>query len=564
MLITFVTSIHQAKAKNIQMKKLWLVILFFPALHYAFAQSKKAKAKADKVTTANIQTHIQYLASDKLEGRRAGTPGEELAMQYISSMFEKYKLDAKGDSGYMQSFPVSEGKSFNSPDNKFIVNGEKLEPKTDYYPLAFSANDSAKASVSPLLREEHQVWFWNVADLIDDNKKNPHFDIMNAVKTEAKKDAQKGAKALIIYNSSTTIDNILFDKTDSSDAVSIPVVYLTETGLQKYFADPTNIYDINLNTHLAVDNRTAHNVIGYLNFNAPNTVVIGAHYDHLGYGEDANSLDGQGQIHNGADDNASGTAALIELARLLYNTKDRNNNYLFIAFSGEELGLLGSKYWLQHPTVNVNMNYMINMDMIGRYDSSRKLTIGGYGTSSTWNEVFQYTTDKNLVLNFDSSGSGPSDHAAFYHDSVPVLFFFTNSEPDYHKATDDADKINYKSETEIVDYILKVIDSTNNKGKLDFIATRDKEARDMHLPVTLGIMPDYAYSGSGLRVDAVSKDKTAERIGLKAGDILLQLGDYKFTDIYSYMDALQHFNKGDKTTLKFTRDGKPMSLDVQF
>lgn len=546
------------------MKKLWLIVCFVPAINYAQAQSKKAKAKSDKTITANIQTHIQYLASDKLEGRRAGTAGEALAMNYISKMFQKYKLDAKGDSGFIQSFPISGGKGYKSPDNYFSVNGQKLEPETDYYPLAFSANISAKGSVSPLLRESKEIWFWNVTDILDDNKKNPHFDMMSAVKSEAKKDAGKGAKALIIYNSSSVADNILFDKNDSSDALTIPVIYLTESGVQKYFVDPTNIYDLDLNVNLAVDNRVAHNVIGYLNFNAPTTIVIGAHYDHLGYGEDGNSLDGQGQIHNGADDNASGTAGLIELARLLYNTKDRNNNYLFIAFSGEELGLLGSKYWLQHPTANLNMNYMINMDMIGRYDSARKLSIGGYGTSPVWSEILQTATDKNLVVKFDSSGSGPSDHSAFYRDSVPVLFFFTNSHPDYHKATDEADKINYKSETEIIDYVTKIIDATNNKGKLEFLKTRDAEARSMNLPVTLGVIPDYAFSGSGLRIDGVSKGKTAERIGLKAGDVLLQLGDYKFVDIQTYMQALQRFKKGDKTTLQISRAGKNMSFDVQF
>jgi hypothetical protein len=546
------------------MKKHLLLIFFIPCTIGVFAQSKRAKAKSDKIITANIQTHIQYLASDKLEGRRAGTPGEALAMEYISSMFQKYKLMPKGDSGFIQSFPIADGKTFNSPDNIFTVNGKKLEPNTDYYPLSFSANASASGSVSPMLREENEIWFWNVSDIVEDNAKNPHFDIMSAVKTEAENDAKKGAKALIIYNSSSSADNILFDKKDSSAAVAIPVVYLTETGVQKYFSDPTNTFDVNLNVDLKIDDRIAHNVIGYLNFNAPNTVVIGAHYDHLGYGEDANSLDGEGQIHNGADDNASGTAALIELARLLYNTKDRNNNYLFIAFSGEELGLLGSKYWLEHPTANVNMNYMINMDMIGRYDSSKKLTIGGYGTSPAWSEVFQTATDPNLVIHFDSSGSGPSDHSAFYRDSVPVLFFFTNSHPDYHKATDDADKINYKDETEIIDYIVKIIDAANKKGKLEYLKTRDPETKSVSLPVTLGVVPDYAYSGNGLRIDAVSKGKTAEKTGLKAGDVLVQLGDYKFTDIYSYMNALQHFKKGDKTTLQILRDGQPMSFDVQF
>ncbi|MBV9961477.1 MAG: M28 family peptidase [Parafilimonas sp.] len=546
------------------MKKLRALLLFIPLVFTLNAQSKKAKAKADKTTTANLQAHIQYLASDQLEGRRAGTPGETLAMQYISNMFEKYKLAPKGDNGYIQEFEISEGKGFSSADNFFLVNGAKLEPKTDYYPLSFSANLEIKASVSPMLREENQVWFWNVADILDDNKKNPHFDMISEVKAEAEKDAKKGAKALVVYNSSTLADNILFDKMDTAQSAAIPVVYLTETGVQKYFSDLTNIYDIDVSVHLATDNRKAHNVIGYLNFNAPATVVIGAHYDHLGYGEDGNSLDGQGQIHNGADDNASGTAALMELARILYNTKSHDNNYLFIAFSGEELGLLGSKYWLQHPTVNANINYMINMDMIGRYDSARKLTIGGYGTSPTWGEIFQTTADPNLVVKFDSSGSGPSDHSAFYHDSIPVLFFFTNTEPDYHKATDDADKINYKDETEIIDFIVNIVNATNNKGKLAFFQTKDQEMKSTHLPVTLGVMPDYGYTGSGLRIDGVSKGKTAEKIGLKAGDVLLQLGEYKFVDIETYMQTLQRFKKGDKTTLIISRNGKEMSFDVQF
>ena len=546
------------------MKKLWFITLFLIFIFNVDAQSKKAKAKADKITTVNLQEHIQYLASDKLEGRRAGSAGESLAMEYIISMFKKYKLSPKGDSDFIQEFEISEGLAFNSPDNFFSVNDQKLEPKVDYYPLSFSANKGAKGSVSPLLREEKEIWFWNVADVLDDNKNNPHFDMLGAVKEEAQKAAAKTATALIVYNSSPDADNILFNKNDTAGAVGIPVIYITKDGMQKYFSDPTNIYNLDLNVHLAADNRKAHNVIGYLNFNAPRIVVIGAHYDHLGYGEDGNSLDGTGQIHNGADDNASGTGALIELARLLYNTKSRDNNYLFIAFSGEEQGLLGSKYWLQHPTIDVKINYMINMDMIGRYDSSRKLTVGGYGTSPVWGDVLGTISSGNLVTKFDSSGSGPSDHSAFYHDSIPVLFFFTNTEPDYHKATDDADKINYKDETTIINYIVNIINATDDKGKLAFLATKDQEMRSMNLPVTLGVMPDYGYTGTGMRIDGVSKGKTAEKIGLKAGDVLLQLGDYKFVDVQTYMQALQHFRKGDKTTLIVSRDGKQMNFDVQF
>jgi predicted metalloprotease with PDZ domain len=185
-------------------------------------------------------------------------------------------------------------------------------------------------------------------------------------------------------------------------------------------------------------------------------------------------------------------------------------------------------------------------------------------SSPTWGEVFSTTTDDNLVVKLDSTGSGPSDHSAFYHDSIPVLFFFTNTEPDYHKATDDADKINYKGETEIINYIVKIINATNDKGRLGFLATKDLEMKSMHLPVTLGVMPDYAYTGQGMRIDGVSKGKTAEKAGLKPGDVLLQLGDYKFVDVETYMNALQHFRKGDRTTLRISRNGEEKTFDIQF
>jgi S1-C subfamily serine protease len=159
---------------------------------------------------------------------------------------------------------------------------------------------------------------------------------------------------------------------------------------------------------------------------------------------------------------------------------------------------------------------------------------------------------------------GPSDHASFYKKGIPVLFFFTNTHSDYHKITDDADKINYAGELEIVNYIDRIIEAADSRDKLPFTKTRDPEMRSVSLPVTLGIMPDYAFTGSGLRVDAVSKGKIAERIGLHSGDVLLQLGDYKFVDVQTYMQALQHFKKGDTTTLRIKRDDKEMQFAVRF
>lgn len=547
------------------MKKLLVIVALVPALCFSQTRKeRKAQEKNDKITLANLQAHIQYLAADKLEGRRAGTHGEELAMQYIVSQFQKDGLQPKGTHGYVQEFEIDEGKKFSDADNSFTVNDKKLQLQKDYFPLPFSANGNAEGSAAMALQEKDEPWFFDVKYLLDDNKNNPHFDIYQAIRDQAKEAKVKGATALIVFNSTASVDNIQFNKHDTSAAVALPVVYLTKDGQKDFFADASDTYDIKLKVSLTHERKKAHNVIGFINFNAPTTVLLGAHYDHLGYGEDGNALDTFHQVHNGADDNASGTAALIELGRILAKTKAHHNNYLFISFSGEELGDLGSQYWLEHPSVNVTLNYMINMDMVGRYDSSKKLIIGGYGTSPVWGDVFKTTTDKNLAIKFDSSGLGPSDHASFYKKDIPVLFFFTNTHSDYHKISDDADKINYAGEVEIVNYIGKIIEAADNKGKLPFTKTRDVEMQPVSLPVTLGIMPDYSFTETGLRIDAVSKGKIAERIGLQAGDILLQLGDYKFVDVQTYMQALQHFKKGDATTLRIKRGEKEMEFAVQF
>jgi hypothetical protein len=208
---------------------------------------------------------------------------------------------------------------------------------------------------------------------------------------------------------------------------------------------------------------------------------------------------------------------------------------------------------------------MINMDMIGRYDTARKLTIGGYGTSPVWGEIFQTTTDKNLIVKFDSSGAGPSDHEAFYRKDMPVLFFFTGSHPDYHKSTDDWDKINYDAESEIVQYVYQLIEATDTKGKLAFTKTREQEmGKSSKFSVSLGIMPDYGYTGTGVRADGIVQGKLAERIGLQAGDILLQLGDYKFVDVMSYMKTLGKFKKGDKTKLTIQRKEEKKEFNIEF
>jgi len=546
------------------MKKFLLLLVLIPVLSWSQSKRKKriAEEKANAALVTALKNHVQYLADDKLEGRLTGSKGEELAMQYLIQQYQQMGIEAKGTNGYVQEFEIKEGKQIDAA-TILVVEDQTLTIRTDYFPLSYSANKSTQGKPAMVLTEKGQPWFFDLQDVLEDNQNNPHFDVEAVIKQQATLAVSKGATALFVYNSSKRVDNIQFNKNDTSGSLSIPVVYITKEGIKKYFSDESASYNIRLNVSLSEKKRKARNVIAFLNNNATHTVIIGAHYDHLGYGEDKSALDTFHAIHNGADDNASGTAALLELARMLKTKAPANNNYLFIHFSGEELGLLGSKYWLENPTVKITPNYMINMDMVGRYDTSHKLTVGGYGTSPVWGEVWK-GMNTPLIVKFDSTGSGPSDHASFYRANIPVQFFFTGSHPDYHKISDDADKINYDAQKDIVKLIYELITRTDAKGKLSFAKTTEPQmGQTRRFTVSLGVIPDYGYSGTGMRIDGVSPGKLAEKLGLQAGDILLQLGEFKFVDVMSYMQALGKFNKGDKTQLRIKRGNEEKVFEVE-
>ena len=547
------------------MKKLLLFILLFTTI--ANAQSKKKKRLAEEKAAMEIMTnlkqHVQYLADDKLEGRRTGTKGEQLAQQYLVQQYTQMGLEPKGKEGYLQTFEINEGKQVDA-SSSFVVNEKALDLNTDYFPLANSAQKAIKGNPAMALNEKGQPWFKDLKELLEENKNNPHFDLDQAIQKDAIAVAGKGATALFIYNSSNITDNVQFNKNDKTATLPIPVVYITKTGIKDHFSDNAASFNLSLNIAISERKRSATNVVGFINNNAANTVILGAHYDHLGYNEDKNALDTGHIIHNGADDNASGTAALLELARLLKKSAPKNNNYLIIHFSAEELGLFGSKYWLDNPTTTISPNYMLNMDMVGRYDTAHKLTIGGYGTSPAWGAYFNSNPNSNLMIKLDSAGSGPSDHTSFYRKDIPVLFYFTGSHPDYHKATDDWDKINYDAERQIVQSIYQLIVYMDDKGKLAFTKTREQQTGKRSFSVSLGVIPDYGYSGTGMRIDGVSPGKLAEKLGLQAGDVLLQLGEFKFVDVNSYMTSLGKFNKGDKTVLKIKRGTEEKTFEVQF
>jgi aminopeptidase YwaD len=547
------------------MKSILISLLFISQL--TFAQRLK---KADRKIVEDLKRNIGYLADDKLEGRRVGTPGEKLAYEYISNQFKAAGLEPKGENGYyLQEFEINDGKQIN-PGTIFRVNETTLYPGKDFIPMAFSPNSPLiEAAVAVSLSEKGVPWFKDLDPVLENNLNNPHFDIEEYIKTEAMQAAQKGARALVLYNTSAHPDKISFEKKDKSPVAPIPVLYLTKAAKEKYFKDESATYDVKIKVDLGESKRTGHNVVGYINNNAFSTIIIGAHYDHLGYGEDGNSMlhTGERLIHNGADDNASGTAALIELANLLSKTKAKGNNYLFIAFSGEELGLFGSKYFTEHPTIDLaNTNYMINMDMVGRLnDSSKTLTIGGYGTSPIWSSALYSEKRIPFTIKIDSSGTGPSDHTSFYRKDIPVLFFFTGIHSDYHKPTDDAIKINYTGEMQIIRYIYGLIGNLNSIGKLSFTKTREQPSSSpSRFSVTLGIMPDYTFNGTGVRVDGVSDGKPAQKAGLKTGDVITQLGDYHVSSLENYMEALSKFKKGDSTKVKIKRGNEEKLFDISF
>ncbi|MES2778919.1 MAG: M20/M25/M40 family metallo-hydrolase [Bacteroidota bacterium] len=383
---------------------------------------------------AEIQKHIEYLASDKLAGREPGTKGEKQAYMYIQKEFKKYGLTPKGSKGYLQPFA---------------------------YKTMLSPHDTIA----------------------------------------------KGKK------------------------------------------------------------KNGTNVIGFLDNGAAKTIVIGGHFDHLGNHEHSSSLDKDKKlIHNGADDNASGTAGVLALAKYFTtNNITEKCNFLFMCYSAEEDGLIGSKYFTNNPTYDLaNVSCMLNMDMIGRLnDSTKKVTIFGVGTSPAYTNIFA-TIHTELKMGYDSSGIGPSDQTSFYLKNIPVLHFFSGQHSDYHKSSDDASKINYKGEVAILEIMKQVAEQLANLPSVPFTATKQPEQARVSFKVTLGIMPDYSFEGKGVKVDAVTEGKPAQLGGILGGDIVTKMGDVTIHNIYDYMKALSLFKKGEEASIEILRNEKPMSLKVVF
>ncbi len=543
-----------------------IMLLLAVAPMICSAQDERAE------TLKDCKQHILFLASDELEGRDTGSQGEQQAADYIIEEYKKLGLSPAGDDGsFLQPFTFSAGKEVGK-ENLLELNGQSIKFETEYYPVVASANGVVSSSVqhagfgiqAPELKHDDFAKIKQgkgdifLIKLSTPEGENPHSDFFPFSTLEKKVETAKanGARAVIFVPAGPDSDPPAFNLDRRVNDLPIPAVYVHKV--------PNKLKSATIKVDLKAIELTGKNVLGFLDKGAENTVVIGGHYDHLGYGLHGGSLHaGEPDIHNGADDNASGIAVILELAEQLKSDKYDGNNYLFACFSGEERGLFGSNYYVKNPTKDLaSMNYMLNYDMVGRM-ADNTLLINGVGTSDAWG-VMETAGPDSLKIKTTESGVGGSDHTSFYLSDVPAVHYFTGAHSDYHKPSDDEELINYDGIYAVIQHSLAVIDSLDEKGKVAFSKTNNDDSRPVKFTVTLGVIPDYLFDGKGMRIDGIRENKPAANAGIIDGDVVVQMDDFQVTDMQTYMKALSQYSKGDKSQVTIQRDDKKITFEVTF
>jgi aminopeptidase YwaD len=564
-----------------------------------------------EITADEIKQHITYLASDELEGRMTGTDALYKAADYLKSEFESYGLEPLFDGSYFQDFPFMEkleiGKN-NTIDIEFRgVNspgGHSLKLNEEFVPLSFTDNISIECALVFVgygisakdleyddyagidVKDKIVVVFRNHPDM-----KSPHskFEQYSSLRYKTTNARDKGAKGIIFINTSDKTDDPLIElkydnaaKITGISAVQVKrsvLSFISLTDLQNEIDStlkPKSFlidkdYTVNLVTEVNEVKGKSVNVGGIVkatNNKFPGEyLVIGAHFDHLGWGGQNSLYMGKPSIHNGADDNASGTTGLLELAEKFATIKDKiNRDIVFISFSGEELGLLGSSYVVNNfPLPIENDMTMINMDMIGRLNDKKDLIVYGTGTSSKWKSLLDDKNEYDFNLTFNDEGFGPSDHSSFYGKKIPVLFFFTGTHTDYHKPSDDTDKINSAGQEKVVKYVYDVAFSiVNADTKPDYISVEKKDTgKMMGSRVYVGTVPDFAGEVDGYKLGGVTDGSPAAKAGLQAGDIIIQFGEKKISNIYDFTYAIGNYVPGDKVNVIIKRGEKEMTVEIE-
>ncbi len=569
---------------------------------------------SDDITSAEIKQHIDYLASDALKGRDTGSKEIHEAAEYIANEFKEYGLTPLFNSSYFQEFPfIAKIELTDNNSISFKINNESIDPelKTEYITVPFSGTVDAMGDLvfagfgisAPDLEYDDYSGL-DVKDKIvivfrdHPDVKNPHseFDVYSSLRKKSAVARDKGAIGIIFVNGFDEFkkdDDLVEFSYDYGGAITdFAVVNVKRDVISKVFEKiGKNLEEVYKNiienkkpesfsltnssaevsTGIKEVEKTSWNVGGYLQGNDPELkndfIVVGAHFDHLGMGGPNSLYRGtEPQIHNGADDNASGTTGVLELAEKFASMKDQlKRTMVFVTFSGEELGLLGSAYFVNHsPVPNEDVDVMVNMDMIGRLKDS-SLIVYGTGTSSNFQQILSETNSDSLKLTFNDEGYGPSDQSSFYGKKIPVLFFFTGTHEDYHKPTDDADKINFAGEEKVLKYVYRVIeDIDNNKTKPDYLLVEKKDEGKMPgRKVYVGTIPDFAGEADGYKISGVSDGSPAQIAGLQGGDIITQFGDKKISNIYDFTYALADYLPGDKVKVVVKRGEEEKTFEVE-
>lgn len=553
------------------MKKLILILSLFPV--FLFGQIRDTQA---------LKRHVELLASDLLQGRGTGDPGEKTAGDYVIREFESMGLKPMGDNKTWRqpftfvdgidriSFSLKTGSKTYESGASFLALPQSDTGKFEFPAAAFEKVglgiiDSATATNN--YKGKNVKGKIALLQAYPSSGFNPHsagaelLSITSRIRTAK----EQGAVAVIFYDTvGVNSSEYLPKENPKAKFESLPAIWVSKDVLSEIEKNKS----LSLEIHQIALQKKGYNILAAKDNGVGKWIVIGGHYDHLGLGEQSGSLEAnsKGMIHNGADDNASGTAGVIELARYYSKSGPAKADYLFICFSGEELGLLGSKYVTEHCPVPLDkISFMINMDMIGRYNPEKGIVVSGVGTSPSWVKTLDSKLPKGMTIKTDSSGIGPSDHTSFYLKDIPVLHFFTGTHSDYHKPSDDIEKLNLEGERKVLNYIAAITDTLSQLPKLEFTKTATKSTSDTPaFKVTLGIIPDYTFNGPGVKIDGVTTGRPAEKAGILTGDIILKLSDFAIGDIQDYMKGLSKFSKGQTIPVTIKRAGKELSVDLTF
>jgi aminopeptidase YwaD len=557
-----------------------------------------------EITVDDLRRHVYYLASEELKGREAGSPEEAVAANYIADHFEAFGLIPAGDNEYLQEFSFTRGVR-QQPGRVYLEStGVRINAEEGLV-MAWGISGSGMATGRLVFAgygikdteggyDEYRpvdVTGKIVMIMRGDPESDEGADDREIIRERVRLAEDHGAAAVLLtipshYEGTQPLLPLRYDRLAA--AASIPVLQLTrETAriLMQYAAfdldfmeseiirsgEPVSVetdMPVRVVVDLATERRVARNVIGLVEGtdDPERYIVVGAHYDHLGYGEHASLYDGpEPRIHPGSDDNASGTAGLLELAHY-YAENPPRYSLLFLAFSAEEMGLLGSEYFMVNPVVPVeNILAMINMDMIGRLTNGQ-LAIFGTGSSGIWDDVIGGIHMEGIEVRQSASGTGNSDHTSFYLREIPVLHYFTGTHGEYHRPGDLPDLINYGGLASVLSHVAQVVGGINGYEPGDITFTGTARAPAMTAPgtVTLGVVPDYSYEGDGFRISGVTPGRPGDLAGFRSGDILIAFNNARIADIYDYMRLMREFHPGDKAAVTVMRGSEEIVLTVVF